>query len=136
MPNLKGGVYSNVKWQSKIQGLMLVGELSQKTGLSKDTIRFYEKVGLLDATINRGENNYRHYSDEALDRLTFIRRGKALGFTLSEIKKAVDEWDTLSQSDKVQITRRKVEEVDKKIRQLQEDRYYLVEKLKRLENTV
>lgn len=115
---------------------MLIGELSQKTGLSKDTIRFYEKVGLLNATIERRENNYRHYSDEALDRLVFIRRGKALGFTLSEIKKAVDEWNTLSPSDKVQITRSKIEEVDEKIRQLQEDKYHLVEKLKRLEKAV
>lgn len=115
---------------------MLISELSRKTGLSKDTIRFYEKVGLLEATIERRENNYRHYSDEALDRLTFIRRGKTLGFTLSEIKKAVDEWDTLSPSDKVEITRNKVEEVDIKIRQLQEDRQHLVDKLKRLEKAV
>lgn len=136
MPNLKGGVYSNVKWQAKIQNLMLISELSQKSGVSKDTIRFYQKVGLLEATTSRGENNYRHYGDEAMERLAFIRQGKALGFTLSEIKKAVDEWETLSQSDKVQITRSKIEEVDEKIRQLQEYRYHLVEKLKRLENAV
>jgi MerR family Zn(II)-responsive transcriptional regulator of zntA len=115
---------------------MLISELSQKTGVSKDTIRFYEKVGLLDTTTSRAVNNYRHYENEAVDRLAFIRQGKALGFTLSEIKKVVDEWDTLSPRDKVQMTRSKIEEVDEKIRQLQEYRYYLAKKLKRLENAV
>lgn len=112
---------------------MLISELSQKTGVSKDTIRFYEKAGLLDSNSKRGENNYRYYDDEAVARLAFIRQGKVLGFTLSEIKKVIDEWDTLSSGDKVRITRNKIEEVDEKIGQLQEYKCYLVEKLKRLE---
>lgn len=53
---------------------------------------------------------------------------------ISEIKKVIDEWDTLSPGDKVRITRNKIEEVDEKIGQLQEFRCYLVEKLKRLES--
>jgi DNA-binding transcriptional MerR regulator len=114
---------------------MLISELSQRAGVSKDTIRFYEKVGLLNSHNKRGENNYRNYDDEAVSRLEFIRQGKALGFTLSEIKKVVDEWDTLSPADKVQITRNKIGEVDEKIGQLQEFKCYLIEKLKRLENT-
>ncbi|MDF5719557.1 MAG: MerR family transcriptional regulator [Rhizonema sp. PD37] len=112
---------------------MLISELSKETGVSKDTIRFYEKAGLLDATCKRGDNNYRQYDEEVIGRLTFIRQGKALGFTLSEIKKAIDEWDTLSSQDKMQMTRIKIEEVDKKIKQLQEFRHHLVEKLKRLD---
>lgn len=114
---------------------MLIRELSQKTGVSKNTIRFYEKAGLLDANIDHGENNYRHYDDEAVARLAFIKQGKALGFTLNEIKKAIDEWDTLLPGDKVRITRNKIEKVDEKIGQLQQSRHYLVEKLKRLEGT-
>jgi MerR family Zn(II)-responsive transcriptional regulator of zntA len=115
---------------------MLISELSQKTGVSKDTIRFYEKTGLLDLNSKRGENNYRHYDDEALARLEFIMQGKALGFTLSEIKKAIDEWNTLSPGAKVQLTRRKIEEIDEKINQFQAFRHHLVEKLKRLESVV
>jgi MerR family transcriptional regulator, copper efflux regulator len=115
---------------------MLISELSQKTGASKDTIRFYEKIGLLNSNNRRGENNYRNYDDEAVSRLEFIRQGKALGFTLSEIKKVMDEWDTLPPGDKVQITRHKIEELDEKIGQLQEYRCHLVKKLKRLESTV
>ena len=114
---------------------MLISKLSQKTGVSKDTLRFYEKAGLLNSTNKRGENNYRNYDDEAVSRLEFIKHGKALGFTLSEIRKAMDEWDRLSTEDKARLTRNKIEEMDEKISQFQEYKCHLVEKLKRLEGT-
>ncbi|MBW4671483.1 MAG: MerR family transcriptional regulator [Cyanomargarita calcarea GSE-NOS-MK-12-04C] len=113
---------------------MLISELSQKTGVSKDTLRFYEKTGLLNSNNKRGENNYRNYDDEAVSRLEFIKHGKSLGFTLSEIKKAMDEWDILSPEDKAQLTRTKIAEMDEKIVQLQEFRCHLALKLKRLES--
>ena len=119
---------------SQLQFFMLISELSQKTGVSKDTLRFYEKIGLLDSTNRRGENNYRNYDNEAVSRLEFIKHGKALGFKLSEIRKAMDEWDILSTEDKAQLTRDKIVEMDEKIGQLQEFKYHLIEKLKRLEN--
>ena len=137
MPNLKGGAYSNVKWSSSTlnpQDYMLISELSQKTGLSKDTLRFYEKAGLLNATIKREENNYRNYDNEAVSRLDFIKHGKSLGFTLSEIRQAVDEWESLSTEDKARITRNKIEEIDEKIRQFQAYKRHLVKKLERLES--
>ena len=113
---------------------MLISELSQKIGVSKDTLRFYEKIGLLNPNNKRRENNYRNYDDETVARLEFIKHGKALGFKLREIKKAIDEWDILSPEDKAQITRNKIAEMDEKIVQLQEFRCHLVEKLKRLES--
>jgi MerR family transcriptional regulator, copper efflux regulator len=112
---------------------MLISELSQKTGVSKDTLRFYEKAGLMNSNNKRGENNYRNYDDEAVSRLEFIKHGKTLGFTLSEIRKTMDEWERLSTEDKARITRNKIEEMDEKISQLQEYKCHLVEKLKRLE---
>ncbi len=112
---------------------MLISELSKKTGVSKDTLRFYEKAGLLDSTNKRGKNNYRNYDDEDVSRLEFIQHGKSLGFTLSEIKKSMDEWNILSPEDKAQITRHKIVEMDEKIGQLQAYRHHLVEKLKRLD---
>ena len=113
---------------------MLISELSQKTGVSKDTLRFYEKAGLLNSTNKRGENNYRNYDDEAVSRLEFIKHGKSLGCTLSEIRKAMDEWDRLSTQDKARITSNKSEEMDKKISQFQEFRCHLILKLKWLES--
>ena len=113
---------------------MLISELSKKTGFSKDTIRFYEKTGLLNLNSKRGENNYRIYDDEVVSRLEFIRHGKALGFTLREIKRSMDEWDILSTEDKARLTRNKIEEMNEKIGQLQEFKCHLLEKLKRLES--
>ena len=113
---------------------MLISELSQRTGVSKDTLRFYEKIGLLNPNNKRRENNYRNYDDEVVSRLEFIKHGKALGFTLREIKQSMAAWDILSPEDKAQITRNKITEMDEKIGQLQEFRCHLVEKLKWLES--
>jgi MerR family copper efflux transcriptional regulator len=68
---------------------MLIGELSKKTGLSKDTIRFYEKEGLIEAEKPVRKvffsNSYKDYTDSTATTLFFIQRAKALGFTLAEI---------------------------------------------------
>jgi DNA-binding transcriptional MerR regulator len=62
---------------------MLIGELSKLSGLSRDTIRFYEKEGLIK-TGKRQVNNYRDYSGEILQKLLLIKKLKGLGFTLDE----------------------------------------------------
>lgn len=65
---------------------MLIGELSKVCGLSRDTIRFYEKHGLI--AVGRKErrfNNYKEYSEETLKQLLSIKRLKSFGFTLNEI---------------------------------------------------
>ncbi|HEO64891.1 MAG TPA: MerR family transcriptional regulator [Spirochaetes bacterium] len=64
---------------------MLIGELSDKTGLSKDTIRYYEKEGLVQSGA-RKENQYRNFSEKAIHTIHFIKNLKELGFTLPEIK--------------------------------------------------
>lgn len=58
---------------------MLIGELAQKTGLSKDTIRFYEKLGLVEATSRQaGTRTYIDFSPEMLERVVLITQGKSL----------------------------------------------------------
>ncbi|MEQ1104367.1 Cd(II)/Pb(II)-responsive transcriptional regulator [Acinetobacter ursingii] len=63
----------------------LIGELAKKSQVAVDTIRFYEKRGLLQPA-KRAENNYRYYDDEALDQLIFIRHCRELGMSLHEIE--------------------------------------------------
>lgn len=63
---------------------MQIGELAEATGISRDTLRYYEKRGLLLA--RRGSNGYRDYPDEAADLLRYIRTAQTLGFTLQEIE--------------------------------------------------
>ena len=63
---------------------MQIGEMALATGLSRDTLRFYEKRGLLRA--RRGANGYRDYPPEAADWLRYLRTAQQLGFTLAEIE--------------------------------------------------
>ncbi len=63
---------------------LTIGKLAKRVGVSTDTIRFYERCGLIE-TAARSESNYRLYSEDDALRLRFIRRAKSLGFTLAEI---------------------------------------------------
>ena len=112
---------------------MLISELAAKTGVSTDTIRFYEKEGLLQPDgAARGDNNYRQYTDEAIEKLNFIIQGKKLGFTLKEIKTIIAEWDLVSPEQAADFIQLKVERIEEKIAQLQEFRTYLLEKKAKL----
>ncbi|HJQ65862.1 MAG TPA: MerR family transcriptional regulator, partial [Gemmatimonadales bacterium] len=64
---------------------MTIGQLAKSVGVPDSTIRFYERLGLLRAT-GRTAANYRYYSHDAGDRLTFIRAAQAAGFELTDIK--------------------------------------------------
>ncbi len=73
---------------------MLIGQLAQRSGFTRDTIRFYEKHGLIAVPRKaRRENNYKEYPDEALERLLRIKRIKGLGFTLNETQEILDLMD-------------------------------------------
>jgi MerR family transcriptional regulator, copper efflux regulator len=112
---------------------MLISELSEKTGVSKDTIRFYEKAGLLQPDMAaRGENNYRQYTDKAIEELNFIKRAKTLGFTLKEIKKIIAEWDFTSPEQAAKFIQLKLEQIEEKIEQLQQFKTHLLEKKAKL----
>ncbi|MGB3727458.1 MAG: Cd(II)/Pb(II)-responsive transcriptional regulator [Glaciecola sp.] len=63
---------------------MKIGQLADKTGLSIQTIRFYERKALLSAP-ERTQSNYRSYSDDALKQLLFIKQCRALDMTIEEI---------------------------------------------------
>lgn len=64
---------------------MQIGHLARQAGVAVDTVRYYERCGLLAAPARR-PSGYRSYADADLERLRFIRRGKELGFTLEEIR--------------------------------------------------
>lgn len=64
---------------------MKIGELAKRTGCPVETIRYYEREGLLPEPQRRA-SGYRSYGDDAIAQLRFIRRAKNLGFTLEEIR--------------------------------------------------
>lgn len=63
---------------------MTIGQLARQADVGVETVRFYERRGLLEEPPRR-RSGYRQYPPEAVDRLRFIRRSKELGFSLSEI---------------------------------------------------
>lgn len=66
---------------------MRIGEIARRSGLSRDTLRYYERIGLLAADgPARGPNGYRRYPERALRRLEQVRALKEHGFTLGEIR--------------------------------------------------
>ncbi|WP_197038440.1 MerR family transcriptional regulator [Billgrantia saliphila] len=74
---------------------MLIGELEKASGLGRDTIRFYEKRGLITPPLRRA-NGYREYTERTLAELRFVRRARELEFTLDEIREAIPRmWEPL-----------------------------------------
>ncbi len=72
---------------------MKIGELGDKTGVDAETIRYYEKVGILPKPA-RTEGNYRHYGEQHVDRLRFVRHCRSLDMTLDEIRVLLQFRDT------------------------------------------
>jgi DNA-binding transcriptional MerR regulator len=74
-------------------GRLRVGELADAVGVSSDTIRYYERAGLLPAP-QRTPGGYRAYGDDALDRLRFIQGAQRLGLRLDDIRDLLAVRDT------------------------------------------
>lgn len=101
---------------------MLIGELSKKSGFSQDTIRYYEKIGLVKlAGSTRLANNYKQNSEAVLSRLQTIEELKVLGFTLKEIKEmlALREDGLLDCQTNTNDVLLKIQAIDEQIEKLQ-----------------
>ena len=68
-----------------------IGEVAKQSDVGIETIRYYEREGLL-AEPDRRPSGYRQYDEAVVARLQFIRRAKELGFTLAEIKELLGLW--------------------------------------------
>lgn len=64
---------------------MKIGQLAQQAGVGIDTVRYYEREGLLPAPV-RLASGYRAYRSADVERLRFVRRAKALGFSLAQVR--------------------------------------------------
>jgi MerR family mercuric resistance operon transcriptional regulator len=100
---------------------MRIGELAEQTGCQVETIRYYERVGILPKP-QRGQNNYRHYGEPHRRRLRFVRRCRGLGFSLEEVRTLLGMIDggTKSCAEVVALALGHIEEVRAKIGDLQE----------------
>jgi Zn(II)-responsive transcriptional regulator len=98
---------------------LTIGKVAKIAGIGTETVRFYEKEGLIGPAA-RTEANYRVYETGDITRLRFIRRAKALGFTLKEIKELLSlrhDPDASKEDVKIQ-TEAKIADIELKIRDL------------------
>jgi MerR family mercuric resistance operon transcriptional regulator len=107
---------------------MKIGEVARRSAVAIDTIRYYERVGLLPAP-PRTPSGYRIYPADTPHRIRFIKRAQELGFSLKEIGQLLDlRVRDAAECKTVQTTAlRKVDEVSEKIRQLKAIRDVLTE---------
>ena len=99
---------------------MRIGELSKHTGFQVETLRYYEKQGLIEP-IGRTQSGYREYDKESLKQLNFIQQAKSVGFSLNEISELLTlrvERDQHSCNEVKTIAEQKLEQIENKINEL------------------
>lgn len=97
-----------------------IGALSDHTGVNIETIRYYERIGLMPAP-PRSEGRHRLYDENHVRRLAFIRRSRALGFSLSEVRGllGLEHGHRLACGEVKSLTERHVADIRGKIEDLQ-----------------
>jgi Cu(I)-responsive transcriptional regulator len=111
---------------------MNIGEISKKAELPTKTVRYYADVGLVKPT-GRSASGYRVYDDKALRKLIFVRRSRAMGFSIEECRKLLDLYEdqTRASSDVRKIAKHHLVEIEAKLTELKK----LQEELSMLVNT-
>lgn len=98
---------------------MQIRDVAETAGLPAKTIRYYEEIGLVRP--ERRENGYRDYSDEDIHRLRFLQRARGLGFSIEDCRALLSLYDEKGResADVRAIAEAHLEEIDRKIRELQ-----------------
>ena len=106
-----------------------IGQVVKDLKINKETIRYYEKIGLLEDR-KRDSNGYRIYTDDDIERIKFILMAKEYDFTLKEIaillKKVFPKSSGLNEDEIIEIVNDKIDEIDKKIDELKITKKVLV----------
>jgi MerR family transcriptional regulator, mercuric resistance operon regulatory protein len=100
---------------------MTIGKLAAAEGVSVETVRFYQRRGLLAKPERRG-SGYREYSDADRWRLVFIRRARQFGFTLGEIAELLGPAESQSTGEIAAAAQAKLTAIDEQIRELMQQR--------------
>ncbi|MCC2680268.1 MAG: cueR [Pseudobdellovibrio sp.] len=100
---------------------MNIGEAAKISGVNSKLIRHYEEIGIIPKA-SRSESGYRTYAEADVHILSFVKRARNLGFSMKEIKKLVSLWrnKTRASSEVKTLALKHVEEMEKKINELQE----------------
>ena len=104
---------------------MKVNELSKRTGINLETIRYYEKQGILPEP-KRLANGYRSYNEESVAQLIFIKNCRRLGFSLEDIKQLNElKFHTANHYHADKLVLKQLALVEEKISQLQDIKAFL-----------
>ena len=103
-----------------------IGQVAQQAEVGVETVRFYERKGLLEEPPRRA-SGYRQYGEEVVSRIRFIKRAKELGFTLKEIKEllAFRLEPTCGSADVKSRAEAKIADIEDKIRTLRKMKHAL-----------
>lgn len=106
---------------------MNIGTASERSGMPPKTIRYYEEVGLVTPA-KRASNGYREYSDNDVQTLKFLKRARDLGFSVKVCQELLSLYQDRGRAsaDVKQVALKRVEEIDKKLAELQAMRDTLV----------
>jgi MerR family transcriptional regulator, copper efflux regulator len=98
---------------------LTIGQVAREAGIGVETVRFYEREGLLQKPTRR-QSGYRQFDLEAIDRLRFIKQAQRLGFTLREVREllALKLDPNAKRSDIRERAVAKVADIDKRIAEL------------------
>ncbi len=115
-------------------GVRRIGDLAEAAGVTVDTLRYYEREGLLPR-VDRTAGGFRCYSQEAAQRLQFIKQARELGLSLREIRQLV-EPDNCRCSAVRKVLVEKLADVDRRLHDLVSFRKTLETALERCEETL
>jgi Cu(I)-responsive transcriptional regulator len=101
-------------------GLYSIGEAAARAGVSVKMVRYYESIGLMPPA-SRTEGGYRLYAERDVHALVFIRRARALGFSIEEIGRLLALWRNRrrTSAEVKQLTARHIEALNEKIAELE-----------------
>ncbi|MBZ2189328.1 Cu(I)-responsive transcriptional regulator [Alcanivorax sp. JB21] len=99
---------------------MKIGEAADASGVSAKMIRYYESIGLIDAP-PRSASGYRHYREDDIHMLLFIRRGRELGFSMAQLRTLTSLWRDKSRAsaDVKRLANAHIETLNERIASLQ-----------------
>jgi DNA-binding transcriptional MerR regulator len=97
---------------------LTIGKFAAAEGVGVETVRFYQRRGLLALPERRGPGGFREYSEADRWRLAFIRRARQLGFTLGEISDLLGPAEARSTGDIVRAAEARLEAVDQQLKEL------------------
>jgi len=107
--------------------ILSIGQVARRAGVGVETVRFYEREGLLEEPPRRA-SGYRQYSEEVVSRLRFIKRAQQLGFSLKEISELLLRVDAQTSCEEVKgRTEAKIAEVERKMVELHRMRQALLQ---------